>query len=162
MSSVSPTLRATGLSALAIGSVLALSGCGAITSLLGGQGNVFDLSVGECFTATELNNAFASEEVSELPIVDCSEEHDSEIYYIEDLPEGDYPGDEFVSTEWEEICLGDNFTDFIGVPWEESEIDASALMPTQETWEQLDDREITCYATSSGEMLTGSLSGANR
>lgn len=160
MSSVSPTLRAAGLSALAIGSVLALSGCGAITSLIGG-GNVFDISVGDCFVESEMDEAFASGEVSDIPLVDCAEEHDAEVYYTEDLPEGDFPGTESITTSTEEICYGDNFTDFVGVGYNESEIYAGSLSPTEDSWNRVDDREVACYVMSD-ELVTGTLSGANR
>ncbi|WP_433698159.1 septum formation family protein [Nocardiopsis sp. CA-288880] len=159
--SVSPALRATGLSALALGSVLALSGCGAITSLIGG-GNVFEISVGDCFVESEMNAAFATGEVSDVPLVECTEEHDAEVYYTEDLPEGDFPGTESVDASTEEICYGDNFTDFVGVSYDESEIYAGALYPTEESWNQLDDREVACYLITQGEMVTGTLAGANR
>ncbi|MEE2035889.1 septum formation family protein [Nocardiopsis sp. CT-R113] len=161
MSSVSPTLRATGLSALAIGSVLALSGCGAITSLLGG-GNVFEIGVGDCFTESEMDAAFAGGEVSDIPLVDCAEEHDSEVYFTEDLPEGDYPGSDSINTSTEEICYGDNFTDFVGVPYPESEIYVATLSPTEDSWNRADDREVVCYVVTDGETVTGTLAGANR
>ena len=53
--------------------------------------NVFDLSVGDCFDDPD---NFA--EVSNVPMVDCSEPHHNEVYYLQDLPDGDFPGDSSV------------------------------------------------------------------
>ncbi|WP_047870153.1 septum formation family protein [Nocardiopsis sp. RV163] len=163
MSNFSPLLRTAGVSALAAGSVFALSGCGALMSFMG-AGNVMELNVGDCFVESEMNTALASGEVSNIPLVDCAEEHDSEFFFSYDMTEAEYPGDSAVQAEADEICTGQNFTDFIGVSYAESEIYVGHLYPTQETWDQFNDREIICYATTSnsGEMVTGTLADANR
>ncbi|WP_435105400.1 septum formation family protein [Nocardiopsis synnemataformans] len=163
MSNFSPILRTAGISVLAAGSVFALSGCGALMSVIGG-GNVMDLNVGECFVESEMDAALASGEVSNIPLVDCAEEHDSEFFFAHDMTEAEYPGTDATMTQADELCTGENFTNFIGVSYAESEIYVGHLYPTQETWDQFDDREIICYATTSnsGEMVTGTLEGANR
>ncbi|NKZ01850.1 septum formation family protein [Nocardiopsis alborubida] len=163
MSNFSPILRTAGISVLAAGSVFALSGCGALMSVMG-AGNVMDLNVGECFVEEEMNAALVSGEVSNIPLVDCAEEHDSEFFFAYDMTEGEYPGVEATESQAEELCTGENFTNFIGVSYAESEIYAGHIYPTQETWDQFNDREIICYATTSfsGEMVTGTLEGANR
>ncbi|MCY9782429.1 septum formation family protein [Nocardiopsis sp. EMB25] len=160
MSSVSPAIRTTLVSATAVGAVLGLSGCGALLSVIGG-GNVFELNVGDCFVEEELNAAFGSEKVSDVPLVDCAEPHDSEFFYAEDMAEGDFPGEAAVDAAVEDVCYGDNFTDFVGVPYTESEIYAGALFPDATGWENFDDREIICYVFTE-EMVTGTLEGANR
>ncbi|CAL9383392.1 septum formation family protein [Nocardiopsis dassonvillei] len=163
MSNFSPLLRTAGVSALAAGSVFALSGCGALMSFMG-AGNVMELNVGDCFVEEQMNTALASGEVSNIPLVDCAEEHDSEFFFAYDMTEAEYPGEDATLTQAEELCTGEEFTNFIGVPYSESEIYAGHLYPTQESWDQFNDREIICYATTStsGEMVTGTLSGANR
>ncbi|WP_160050318.1 MULTISPECIES: septum formation family protein [unclassified Nocardiopsis] len=161
MSTLSPVLRAAGASVLAAGTVLSLSGCGAVMSLLG-QGNVMELNVGDCFVESSMNTALADSEVSDVPLVDCAEEHDSEFFFSHEMTEDEYPGDAATQTQAEEICTGQNFTDFVGVSYDESEIYAAYLYPTQETWDLLNDREIICYVNTPGEMVTGTLEGANR
>lgn len=129
-----------------------------------GDGGVFSLEVGDCFVESEMNTALFSDGISEVPLVDCAEEHDSEFFYSHQMTDAEYPGDSAVQTEADEICKGENFTDFIGVDYFESEIYAYYLTPTQQSWDQANDREIICYATTAniGETVTGTLAGANR
>ncbi|WP_444962743.1 septum formation family protein [Nocardiopsis sp. M1B1] len=163
MSNFSPLLRTAGVSALAAGSVFALSGCGALMSFMG-AGNVMELNVGDCFVEAQMNTALASEDVSNVPLVDCAEEHDSEFFFSYDMTETTFPGDEATIAQAEETCTGEEFTSFVGVPYAESEIYVGYLYPSQQTWDQFNDREIICYVTTSetGETVTGTLAGANR
>lgn len=161
MPSVSPALRATGLSVLAAGSVLALSGCGIITSVLGG-GNVMELNVGDCFVEADVQAALSSGEVTEVPLVDCAEEHDAEFFHAYDMAQDEYPGEDAALAEMEETCTGQAFTDFIGVSYDDSVIFTKGLYPTEESWNLADDREIICYVVSDSGMVTGTLQGANR
>ncbi|WDZ92159.1 septum formation family protein [Nocardiopsis sp. HUAS JQ3] len=161
MSNFSPLLRTVGVSALAAGSVFALSGCGALMSFMG-AGNVMELNVGDCFVEEEMNTALASEDVSNVPLVDCAEEHDSEFFFSYEMTDAEYPGDEATMAQAEEVCLGENFTDFVGVPATESELYVGYLHPSQQTWDSYNDREIICYVNTFGEMVTGTLAGANR
>lgn len=181
--SLSP-FRALALSALACGAALSLTGCGAIvnnllggapaetapdgaaggseeTSLLPENDDVFTLAVGDCFTEAEFNTSFTGDEVSEVPTLDCAEEHDAEVYHIETLSEGAFPGETAIESSATEACET-NFETFIGVPYLESELYYSYLTPTEDGWNTIDDREIVCYIVTSGEMVTGTLAGAAR
>ncbi|WP_304453823.1 septum formation family protein [Nocardiopsis sp. YSL2] len=161
MSSRSPALRIASLSALAAGAAVVLSGCGVVTQILGAaDNNVFDLNVGDCFIDSEMEAAFGGEEVTEVPLVDCAEPHDSEFFVSHQMAEGEYPGDEAVTAEATELCEGDAFTEFVGVPWEESALYAYPLTPTEDSWNRIDDREILCYVYDPEEMVTGTLEGA--
>ncbi len=160
MSSLSPAVRGAALTLLSAGAVVSLSACGVLNSVLGG-GNVMEIGVGDCFTESEMQTALGGGEVEDIPLVDCSESHDSEVFHVEDLPEGDFPGTESVNASLDEICAGSAFTEFVGVDYAESELYASGLSPTSETWEMLDDREIVCYVASDAP-ITESLEGANR
>ena len=132
-----------------LGIVLALfaGGCG-------DEGNVFSLGVGDCFTSIE------STEISDVPLVDCAEPHEHEVFAIwsvgTPLPTQD---------AMNQGCV-DRFEDVIGLPFEESEIWAAAITPTEESFES-GDREVICYSyefDESGEIaqVTGSVLGANR
>ena len=48
-------------------------------------GNVFSLEVGDCFN--DPDSGF--EEVTDVEIVECSENHDNEVYALSDYPAGD-------------------------------------------------------------------------
>ena len=121
---------------------------------------VFDLDVGDCFIESEMDSALGGDEVTGIPLVDCSEPHDSEFFLSHDMPEGEFPGTEAINEEASELCKGDAFTDFVGLPWAESALYAYPLSPTEETWNQLDDREILCYVIDPDQMVTGTLEGA--
>ncbi|WP_028647516.1 septum formation family protein [Nocardiopsis sp. CNT312] len=160
MAFLSPTVRGAALSAAAVGAALGLTGCGVLMPLLGGS--AFQLEVGDCFTEEEVFDSSAQQEVTDVPLVDCAEPHDSEVFLNHDVAGGAFPGDEALQTEAEEACLGQAFTDFVGVPYVDSEIYAGWLVPTQQSWENLDDRRITCYLLVLDETVTGTLQGASR
>lgn len=145
---------------------VALAGC----SLLGGGGgsssatpsadattgdDVFSIKVGDC-----LNDADASGEVSTVPIVDCSQPHDSEAYFSGNLPDGNFPGDSAVTQGAEGIC-GPAFTDFVGAPYKQGAgYDYTYYTPTESSW-NAGDREVMCVAFDpSGAKVTGTLKGS--
>lgn len=140
-------LRTTTLLA---GLLLALAACS--------QGNVFELSVGDCFDDTDL----AAEEVSDVPVVECSEPHDNEIYHAFDLADGDYPGEEEVETKADDGCLA-AFDAFVGTPYLDSQLEYFAIYPTEQSWTEVDDREVLCAVYDmSLEKLTGTVGGSGR
>lgn len=120
------------------------------------EGDVFSLSVGDCFDDPD-----SVEQISQVPIVDCDEPHDNEVYALFDLPDGDFPGDDAVQEAAADGCLGSRFESFVGTPYLESELWASALWPTSDSW-AAGDREVVCFLYEPGTTLTGSQRGANR
>lgn len=136
------------LSGLLLAATLFASAC---------SGSVFTLAVGTCFDDEGL-----SSEVTDVPVVDCDEPHDNEVFHVFDLPDGDWPGDEAVLDAADEVCLGSAFADFVGTAYLDSEVDAFSITPTQGSWEQADDREVICAAWVPGERPTGTLAGAGR
>jgi hypothetical protein len=142
---------------------VSLSACGLVTSLLG-TGNVMELGVGDCFNEGEMFGGIAAqgEEVSDVPLIDCAEPHDSEFFHSEELPDGDFPGDAAMEKSLEDICLGSAFEEFIGIDYMDSDFYVGAIQPTAETWDLLDDREMLCYVVTDGETVTGTLEGSNR
>jgi hypothetical protein len=136
--------------ALAAGAVAAVSACGGTS--------VLSLEVGQCIS----DQSAGEDEVSSVPVVDCAEPHYGEIYALPQLPDGEFPGDEVVSQRAQELCQGADFQTYVGVPYLESEIYQSALLPSAETWEE-GDREIVCYLRNEDNSpITGSLRNANR
>ncbi|ACQ81664.1 hypothetical protein Bcav_3422 [Beutenbergia cavernae DSM 12333] len=143
--------RLVGATVAAAGTIAAMSACG----MLGGS--VPTAEVGDCTNADDLNTQF-----TEFPTVDCSEEHDAEVFYKFEMPDGDFPGDDAISTEAEAQCTGDAFTDYVGVAYADSEIYANFVPPNEDTWNDNNDREVICILVLDGETTTGSLEGANR
>ncbi|GLU47946.1 septum formation family protein [Nocardiopsis ansamitocini] len=145
--------RITGTAALAAGA-LALSGCGVLNGLIGGD--VFELSVGDC-----IPEETGEGEVSSVETVECSEPHSSEVYASFMVPDGDYPGEDAILEQADTDCR-EEFETFVGTNYDESELDLTYLYPVEQSWDQLDDREILCFVVDPAGDTTGTLKGSNR
>ena len=138
---------------------IALTGCSLITEALnGGESDVFSITVGDC-----LNDDAAEGDVSTVPIVDCDEPHDTEIYASIIMDDGAYPGESDTVDFADQACY-DEFADFVGTSVEESAYAYATLYPTQDSWDNFGDREVLCriaLADENGnvEKVTGSLKG---
>jgi hypothetical protein len=158
------------VAALAAGAILVLSGC----SLLGGaddperdeesgeivgstdETDVFAIRVGDCVETADLGT-----EVETIPTRPCSEAHDSEVYASTEMTETAFPGDEAADTQADEFCYGE-FTQFVGLAFEDSLLGYMYLRPTQVTWDEVDDREILCLVVDPEGGVTGTMKGAAR
>ena len=119
------------------------------------EGNVFSLEEGQCFDDPQ-----ATGEISDVPIVECDEPHDNEVFFTFDLPDGDYPGDIAVQEQASEGCLG-AFEGYVGLDYATSELDILFLSPTSDSWDQADDREVVCFLYRvDQEKMTGSMQGS--
>ncbi len=116
--------------------VLALAGCA--------QGNVYDLQPGTCFDDVAALTEEGGGEVGEVPVVDCDEPHDNEVFAVFDLDGEDFPGVEEVGRLADEGCL-DRFEVYVGRDYDSSRFVSSHLVPTQQTWEASEDREVVCF-----------------
>jgi len=116
--------------------------------------DIFAIQVGDC--AGDLTTG----ELTELDVVPCADPHVSEAFASSDLDEGGYPGTEAIDAQAEEDCTA-AFETFIGLPYQESELFATWLTPTEESWEQ-GDREILCFVYDEDADTTGSLENAAR
>lgn len=121
----------------------------------GGDVGVFALQVGDCFDQPPDGN------IAEVAAVPCADPHDNEVFATFDMEGGDdaaYPGDEAVTTAAQE-CIGDTFTEYVGITYNESRFGVFPITPTQDTWESdLNDREIICTAnTVDGTQITGTI-----
>lgn len=123
----------------------------------GGEVGVFAVQEGDC-----VNFPDAVDAVSSFDAVACEEPHDGEIYKLFDI-EGfeDFPGDAEVSDQGTVGCR-DAFEPFVGIDYNSSIYFFTFFSPTEETWNDRDDREVICIVTAAeGEpQLTGSLEGA--
>lgn len=119
----------------------------------GGQDvDVFSISVGDCF------DDVGEDEVSELPLVDCAEEHDYEVFdEFEIHDDGDFPGTTAMEDLADERC-SELFEDFVGIPLEDSILNVATLSPTADTWDN-GDRTVSCMVTNPGVKTTGTLEG---
>lgn len=138
---------------LVAGGVLVLA---AGLAACGGEQSVLSIPVGSCMNADDLRGP----EVSEVPLVDCNEEHTAEAYHSLLMPPGVFPGLEAVKTTAEAGCLAE-FQAFVGVPYEQSTLTMQYLHPIESSWTKENGREILCLVESQ-EPVTGSLAGSAR
>lgn len=158
--------------ALMLAAAFTLTGCGQLQNLVGGGDtavrdettseitdagdlDVFTLAIGDCF-----NDEGAGESISSVPVVPCSEPHDNEVYYEFELPAGDFPEASELDTVAGETC-GREFEAFVGIAYADSALDYFDIRPTQDSWENVDDRIVQCAVYDTAP-VTGTLAGAQR
>lgn len=117
--------------------------------------DVFELRVGDC-----LDRFSEGDEISQVRAVPCSAQHSDEVFTSAEMPGDDYPGDEAVAEFADEACLSE-FQEFVGTPWQESELDYGFLAPTESSWAD-GDREVLCVVGDPESDVTGSLEDSGR
>ena len=139
---------------------VALTGCSLVESVVTGvpegETDVFALAIGDC-----LNDLSEPDEVTSVPLVDCSEPHDSEVFARTDTTGTEFPGNDVLFSELDAFCQGEEFTKFVGIPYADSIYGTSGYVPTEGSWET-GDRELLCTIGTPNEQTTGSLKGINQ
>lgn len=116
----------------------------------GGNIDVFDIKVGDCF-----DESYSFDAVSSLPGVPCNEPHDAEAYASFNVSFDSYPGDDGMWDVAFERCL-ERFENFVGRDYESSQLDIYTLYPSAESW-AANDREVICAVYDmNANKLTGS------
>jgi hypothetical protein len=145
------------ITAIAIG-ISTLSACGSADRDDSGavveEGSVsaWSIQVGDCLTDT-----FGGDNVefSYANVIPCDQPHAFEAYHGDVLSGDTFPTD--INTTVDDICYY-AFADFIGITVEETYLTYSSLLPTQVSWENDDDREVTCIVgMEDGSEITGTL-----
>ncbi len=114
------------------------------------DGDVFAIEVGDC-----LNDSSSTGEISEVPITPCGEPHDSEAFHAFDLAGDTYPGDAEIETE--AAACQTEFEAYVGTAYEESSLEINYYSPTEQSWNELEDREILCLVYDPEGKTTGTL-----
>lgn len=117
-----------------------------------GSVDVTKIQIGDCLVDDVTGEASTS-----VDVVPCSKTHLYEAYSNFTLPDGDFPGEAEVVSAAEEGCV-DRFKSYIGVAYDDSEIDVTYLHPLKESWNI--DRGVTCLVTEGNG--TGTLKDAKR
>ena len=121
---------------------------------------VDQLRPGDCFNGTAV---IAEKEGKEDPNVlvvaslPCSQSHEKEVFAIFEYPappDDPFPGEEAVAKAAQEGCA-ERFPDYVGEPFEDSELAVSVIAPGPLYWNQQDDRTIVC-ALYGDDLLKGS------
>jgi hypothetical protein len=118
--------------------------------------DVFDLEVGDCFAEIE----DTEEMLSTIETVPCSLPHSEEVFAAETLPDEDFPGEDAVNAQADELCFTD-FEEFVGLPFEESVLSLAIFVPSEESW-RMGDRLVLCTIYDPRGDVSGSLRGVER
>lgn len=164
--------RALMLAGSAVALSVALTGCSALNSILGsGSGDanrdeetgqvtessnvgVFSVKLGDCMLDTGTGM------LTDANVLPCTDPHDQEVYYEITMPDGEFSDTDIDAATQE--CVGDAYTSFVGVAYDDSALNVTTLVPTKDSWEQNNDRVIQCIIFDPAGQTTGSLAGAAR
>lgn len=102
-----------------------------------GEFGTFRVELGDC-----LNGASAGP-IDSVAVVPCSTPHEAEVYRVFALPEGSFPGHMSIRRSATSGCE-EAFVTFVDHDAETSIYDIRSLVPSQERWDEHDDREILC------------------
>lgn len=132
---------------------LAAAALAVLVGACGGGG--FALDVGDCVRTPE-GGATGADGLAEVTIVDCDEPHELEVFHVFELGPDEVEGDELVEAV-RDACLGDAFTEYVGVPEDRSPLELLPIPPTAQQVEA-GDREVVCTVREpGGEPRTGSV-----
>ena len=133
----------------------------------GGDGtrsvSVFELEPGDCV----LSPSDVTIELTELESVDCEIEHHMEVYARVGFPvEADdddppFPGDAATKAFADGACA-EEFAAYVGVDYRDApeHLFFTYLVPSARSWSEGSDRTVTCFVTTTGDPLTGSVAGS--
>lgn len=122
--------------------------------------SAFELQAGDCLN----DPGGLAESLGEVAVVPCDQPHQTEVFAVFDYesgPDDAYPGEQRLTRVAERECRGERFTDYVGIPKDDSELLVLQATPAQETWAQ-GDREIVCLLHLGDEELTQSMRGSER
>lgn len=103
-----------------------------------------ELAVGDCIPLFDYGD---EDEIFELPVVPCDQPHTDEVYFIYQAEDGEFPGDdELLESAWDG-CVAE-FEEFVGISYEESELDIYSYQPTKASWKRFRDRTVHCIIFS--------------
>lgn len=120
-----------------------------------GNEDALSLRVGDCFDNVE------AEEFAELPLVPCAEPHDNEIFHAFELEGESLPDAAGLETAALAEC-DPAYEAYIGVGYADSTLDWWFIQPTEQGWNELDDRVMQCVVFDPAGKVEGSLAGTQR
>lgn len=115
------------------------------------------LEVGDCIPLIDYDD---EDWYEELPVVPCDTPHTDEVFFIYEIADGEFPGDDALQEEAWTRC-SEEFEKYVGIDYDDSELDLYNYQPTKSSWNHWDDRTIQCVLYSY-EDVTGSLAGSAR
>lgn len=121
---------------------------------------VDELEVGVCY---DLPISSDTSTVSSLEPIPCGEPHQGELYYQYEMnPDQDreYPGQDKAFEEAALECVGQPFTDYVGVAYEQSAYEPYLIVPLKFNW-KIGGGQASCFVVAADEsLITGSVRGS--
>lgn len=114
-----------------------------------------ELEVGDCLPFVDYGD---TEQIYELPVVSCDQPHTDEVFFIFEVDDEEFPGEDALGESAWDGCAA-QFDTYVGVPYEDSVLDFYTYQPTEISWARADDRMVQCILFSY-EDVTGTLEGA--
>lgn len=118
---------------------------------------VLGLGVGDCLMdiSTPLG-----QHLTDIPVINCDEPHDSEVFAELILEGSGFPGVDEVMAQGAAGCMAE-FGAFIGLDYPSSTLDFTYYYPTASSW-AIGDRSVFCVVFDPGILTTGTLAGSQR
>lgn len=90
----------------------------------------------------------------------CDEPHEGEVFVVDSLPDGRFPGEDEVSEEVEGRCI-DAYEPYVGIDYDSSRYDVYIVYPRKGNWEA-DDRGYLCMVVQvdDSDLPAGSVRGS--
>ena len=123
----------------------------------GGDLGVFRLQVGDCLDVTAITEGSGDEtEVGAFDAIPCDQPHSGEVVLVAedhfaDLDE--YTSITDLSEQGGDACIA-AIDEYTGSTFEESQFDVLPLVPTDASWDALDDRGLVCIGVTLDDSLT--------
>jgi len=137
---------------------LVLTGCQALDGKSGQPDvSLLRLEVGTCLNDVEQP---IGQDMTDVPLVPCDEPHESEVFAEVVLEDDEFPGIDAVTEEASTRCL-EEFSRFIGLDYQDSQLSFHYYYPTETSW-SVGDRSIFCVGFEPGSLTTGTLSDSKR
>ena len=147
--------RVLALTASAAALAMTMSACSLLS--FGPRTSAFSMKVGQCVQLPTGDN------ITDLETTDCSALHDAEVFHLTQVTEDERPSDSELEDMGGDACLA-AFEGYVGIPYEEYELDYTILYTSPGSWEQ-GDRESICFIISgdgTDTQLSGSMKGSNK
>jgi hypothetical protein len=127
----------------------------------GGDVGVFALKVGDCIDVSQFigEPETASTEVKpveEFAAVPCTETHTGEVVTVDEQFYGDldaFPTSDELLTSGKERCITD-VSAYTATDYDTSPYDVFPLIPTEGSWDSVDDRGLICVGVTLNDELT--------
>ncbi len=125
---------------------------GSTTDTTASSGESTFLAVGACIDDDQVHLYVNGDDFS---LSSCDTPHDNEVYYIHEYAEAPYPGEEALTSDLTDICLG-QFEGYVARDYETSILNFTGVWPDQTLWESGDRTAFCLLYEVDLNLLTGS------